>query len=44
MNGPTRSPGEEITYEEGITSRQWLILLSLAALACIAIIMMVRIA
>jgi hypothetical protein len=43
MNGPTRSPGEEITYEDGITSRQWLILLSLA-LACIAIIMMVRIA
>ena len=42
MNGPTRSPEEEITYEEGITPRQWVILLSLAALACIAVIMMIR--
>ena len=44
MNGPTRSPGEEITYEQGITSRQWVILLGLAAAASIAIIMMVRLA
>ena len=39
MNGPTRSPDEQITYEEGITLRQWIILLTLAALACIAIVM-----
>jgi hypothetical protein len=44
MNGPTRSPEEESTYEEGITSRQLVIMLSLAALACIAVIMMVRLA
>lgn len=44
MNGPTRSPEEQITYEEGITSRQWVILLSLATVACIAVILMVRIA
>jgi hypothetical protein len=42
MNGPTRSPEEQITYEEGITSRQWVILLTLAALACVAVVMMVR--
>ena len=40
MNGPTRSPDEEHAYDEGITSRQWVIMLGLAALACIAIIMM----
>ncbi len=44
MNGPTRSPEEQVTYEEGITSRQWRILLSLAAFASIAIIVMVRLA
>jgi hypothetical protein len=44
MNGPTRSPGEESTYEAGITPRQWVIMLSLAAFACIAVIMMVRLA
>jgi len=41
MNGPTRSPEEESAYEEGITSRQWVIVLSLAVLACITIVMMV---
>jgi hypothetical protein len=42
MNGPTRSPEEESAYEEGITSRQWVIMLSLAALVCITVMMMVR--
>jgi hypothetical protein len=41
MNGPTRTPEEEIAYEEGITSRQWIIMLGLAALFCITIVMMV---
>jgi hypothetical protein len=40
MNGPTRSPEEEIAYDEGISSRQWIILLSLAVLVCVAIITM----
>jgi hypothetical protein len=44
MNGPTRSPEEESAYDEGITPRQWVIMLSLAALACIAVIMMVPLA
>jgi len=42
MNGPTRSPEEENAQEEGITSRQWVIMLGLAALACVTLIMMVR--
>ena len=41
MNGPTRSPEEESAYEDGITSRQWVIMLGLAVLASITIIMMV---
>jgi hypothetical protein len=41
MNGPTRSPGEESAYEEGITSRQWIIIFSLAALAGVALMLMV---
>jgi hypothetical protein len=44
MNGPTRSPGEETAYEEGITSRQWVIMLGLAALASITLILMLRFA
>ena len=32
MNGPTRLPGEEIAYEEGITSRQGIIMAGLLAL------------
>ena len=41
MNGPTRSPEEECAYDEGITSRQWIIMLCLAALACVATIVMI---
>ena len=43
MNGPTRSPGEEVTYEEGITSRQWAIMAGLAALFGMTILMMVHV-
>jgi len=32
MNGPTRAPGEEIAYEEGISPRQCYIMLGLVAL------------
>jgi len=42
MNGPTRSPDEESTDQRGITSRQLVIMLALAALAAIALITMVR--
>jgi hypothetical protein len=42
MNGPTRSPEEVSTYYEGITSRQWIIMLGLAAVVCIGLITMVR--
>ena len=44
MNGPTRSPEEDVTYEEGITSRQWVIILGLAALMGMTLVMMVRLA
>jgi|KBSSwiStaDraftv2_1062776.scaffolds.fasta_scaffold4345151_1 hypothetical protein len=42
MNGPTRSPEEEIAYEEGITPRQWVIMLGVAAVFCAAIFMMLQ--
>ena len=38
MNGPTRSPGEEIAYEEGISPRQCYIMLGLAALILLTFI------
>jgi hypothetical protein len=41
MNGPTRSPGEEIAYDEGISARQCYIMLGLVALIFIALIMTV---
>ena len=44
MNGPTRSPGEDSSYEAGITFRQWVIMISLAALGCIAVVMTMRLA
>jgi hypothetical protein len=44
MKGPTRSPEEETTYHEGITSRQWIIMLGLAAVVCIGLITIVQIA
>ena len=41
MNGPTRAPNEEITYDEGITPRQGVIMLGLATLILTAFIIMV---
>ena len=41
MNGPTRSPEEEVVYEEGITQRQLVIMAGLAALFFMALVIMV---
>ena len=43
MNGPTRAPGEEIAYEEGITSQQCYIMLGLVALIFVTVIVIVTV-
>jgi hypothetical protein len=41
MNGPTRTPEEEIAYDDGISARQCYIMLGLVALIFITIIITV---
>jgi hypothetical protein len=41
MNGPTRAPGEETAYDEGITPRQGVIIAGLLALIFIAVVIFI---